>query len=124
MKFTKGNKIGLQTRFGDTWTGVRCGARTKAGTGCKRPAVKSVGRCTRHGGRSTGAKTELGKMNIAAAKTVHGNYSKPKRLEAKHRAQVGKELRSELAEIERWAVRNGYLDRNWRDKLDQSCSNT
>ena len=104
--------------------GIRCGAQTKAGTECKRPAVKTVGRCTRHGGRSTGAKTERGRMNIASAKTVHGNYSKQKRLEAKHRAQVGKELRSELAEIERWAVRNDYLDRNWRDKLDQSCSNT
>jgi hypothetical protein len=117
MKFTKGNTIGLETRFGDAWTGIRCGARTKAGTECKRPAVKGVGRCTRHGGRSTGAKTELGKMNIAAAKTVHGNYSKRKRLEAKHRAQAGRKIRAELAEIESWALANGYLHQKWRDKL-------
>ena len=74
--------------------------------------------------QATALHQPAGNFDYFLAKTVHGNYSKPKRLEAKHRAQVGKELRSKLAEIERWAVRNGYLDRNWRDKLDQSCSNT
>ena len=38
---TKGNvTIGLDTRFGPDWPGVRCGARTKAGGKCQRPAVK------------------------------------------------------------------------------------
>ena len=51
----KGNvTIGLQTRFGPDWTGIRCGARTKLGGECQRPAVKKTGRCTRHGGKSTG----------------------------------------------------------------------
>lgn len=37
----KGNvTIGLQTRFGPGWTGIRCGARTKLGGECQRPAVK------------------------------------------------------------------------------------
>ena len=50
----KGNvTIGLQTRFGPGWTGIRCGARTKLGGECQRPAVKKTGRCTRHGGKST-----------------------------------------------------------------------
>jgi len=42
---TKGNvKIGLETRFGPDWPGVRCGAKTKAGGKCQRPAVKRTGR--------------------------------------------------------------------------------
>ena len=46
---TKSNvKIGLETRFGPDWPGVRCGAKTKAGGKCQRPAVKRTGRCTRH----------------------------------------------------------------------------
>ena len=46
----KGNvTIGLETRFGPDWPGVRCGARTKAGGECQRPAVKQTGRCTRRG---------------------------------------------------------------------------
>ena len=54
----KGNvTIGLQTRFGPDWTGIRCGARTKLGGECQRPAVKKTGRCTRHGGKSTGPRT-------------------------------------------------------------------
>ena len=37
----KGNvTIGLQTRFGPDWTGIRCGARTQLGGECQRPAVK------------------------------------------------------------------------------------
>ena len=52
---TKGSvEIGIETRFGPDWPGVRCGAKTKAGGKCQRPAVKRTGRCTRHGGKSTG----------------------------------------------------------------------
>jgi len=39
----KGNvTIGLQTRFGPDWTGIRCGARKKLGGECQRPAVKKT----------------------------------------------------------------------------------
>jgi len=35
---TKGNvTIGLETRFGPNWSGVRCGAKTEAGGECQRP---------------------------------------------------------------------------------------
>lgn len=38
---TKGNvTIRLKTRFGPNWPGKRCGARTKNGGECQRPAVK------------------------------------------------------------------------------------
>jgi len=60
---TKGSvEIGLETRFGPNWPGVRCGARTKAGGECQRPAVKQTGRCTRHGGKSTGPRTQAGRI--------------------------------------------------------------
>lgn len=39
-----------------------CGAKTRSGTPCKRKGNKRNGRCKLHGGRSTGAKTEAGKM--------------------------------------------------------------
>ena len=72
MTFKKGNTIGAATRFGQDWPGKRCGARTKAGTPCQRAAVKRTGRCTRHGGKSTGPRTEEGRARIAAAQTKHG----------------------------------------------------
>ena len=67
---TKGSvEIGIKTRFGPDWPGVRCGARTKAGGACQRPAVKRTGRCTRHGGKSTGPRTQAGRDKIAALHT-------------------------------------------------------
>ena len=117
MQFQKGNKIGFATRFGPEWSGERCGARTKAGTPCQRPAVKLTGRCSRHGGRSTGPRTEAGRARIAAAQTVHGKQTKEARAAAKRRAQVGRQVRTELKEIERWAVSEGLLDRDWKDQF-------
>ncbi|WP_394166590.1 HGGxSTG domain-containing protein [Photobacterium piscicola] len=39
-----------------------CGAKTRSGAPCKRRGNKRNGRCKLHGGNSTGAKTEQGKM--------------------------------------------------------------
>lgn len=47
----------------------RCGAKTRAGTPCKAPAMKN-GRCQMHGGKSTGPP----KGNQNALK--HGFYTK------------------------------------------------
>jgi hypothetical protein len=116
-KFERGHSYGVATRFGPDWPGERCGARTKAGTPCKRPAVKRTGRCTRHGGKSTGPRTEEGRARIAAAQLKHGRLTKEARAEAKRRAQVGREVRAELRDIERWAVSEGLLDRNWKDQF-------
>ena len=115
MQFKKGNEIGSATRFGPDWPGQRCGARTKAGIPCQRPAVKLTGRCTRHGGKSTGPRTKDGIARIVAAKTTHGRLTKAKRLEAKRRAQVGREIRAELRDIERELVIGGLLSENWRE---------
>lgn len=117
MTFKKGNTIGAATRFGQDWPGKRCGARTKAGTPCQRAAVKRTGRCTRHGGKSTGPRTVEGRARIAAAQTTHGRLTKEKRAGAKRGAQLGREIRAELKEIERWAVSEGLLDCDWKDQF-------
>ncbi|MGR5430187.1 HGGxSTG domain-containing protein [Vibrio astriarenae] len=39
-----------------------CGAKTRGGTPCKRKGSKANGRCRLHGGRSTGPKTQEGKL--------------------------------------------------------------
>ena len=115
MKFTKSNIIGNATRFGPDWQGKRCGARAKGGDPCQRPAVARTGRCPNHGGKSTGPRTEEGIARIVAAKVVHGRLTKEKRLEAKRRAQVGREIRAELRDIEQVLVAGGLLGRNWRE---------
>lgn len=115
MKFKKGNTVGSATRFGSDWEGKRCGARTKGGDPCRRPAVARTGRCPNHGGKSTGPRTKEGLARIVAAKSTHGRLTKAKRIEAKRRAQVGREIRAELRDIERELVVGGLLCRNWRE---------
>ena len=75
----KGNVlIGVETRFGADWLGQRCGAKTRRGTACQRPANKKNGRCRLHGGASTGAKTEEGLARISATNLRHGKFTKDK----------------------------------------------
>lgn len=45
--------------------GMTCGAKTRAGTPCKRIDLFWSGRCKFHGGHSTGPKSPLGKANSA-----------------------------------------------------------
>ena len=118
MRFEKGNEIGSATRFGPEWAGKRFGAGTKAGTPCQRPAVKKMGRCTRHGGRRTGPRTAEGRARIAAAHTTHGRLTKEARAETKRRAQLGREIRAEVRAIEKELIATGLLDRNWRDLFE------
>ena len=68
-------------RRGDRSKAPRCGARTRRGTPCKRPAEKNpqTGRRTRcrlHGGFCTGPRTPEGKSRVAAAQFKHGRYTK------------------------------------------------
>jgi hypothetical protein len=51
----------------------RCGARTRADTPCKGPAMPN-GRCRMHGGASTGPRTPEGLARIVKARTKHGAY--------------------------------------------------
>ncbi len=110
MTLVKGNvRIGVQTRFGPNWPGKRCLAKTRRGTACQRPAYKRNGRCSLHGGRSTGPKSEDGIARLTAARTTHGKYTKDKRAEAKRRAETGRRVRGELKRIEQRIVDAGLM---------------
>jgi hypothetical protein len=101
--------------YGPNWLGFRCEALTRRGTLCQRPGTKRNGRCKLHGGRSSGPKTEAGLARLTASKTTHGRTTAVKRAQAKRKAQVGREVRAELREIEKWALARGHLTKDWRD---------
>ena len=111
-------EIGKPTRFGPAWPGRRCGAKTRAGTPCRKPALRGKARCQLHGGKSTGPRTAAGRARIAAAHTTHGRLTKEKRVEAKRRAQVGRAIRAELRDIEALAIELGWLGRDWEDQFE------
>ena len=115
---TKGNvKIGLEWRFGPDWPGQRCGAKTRWGTSCQRPANKKNGRCRLHGGASTGAKTSEGRDRISQANMRHGKYTKEKLETRSMNAAKGREIKKELRQMERELIAVGLLDKHWRDSF-------
>ena len=59
--------------FPDELRGLTCGAKTRAGTPCKRKDLYTSARCPLHGGLSTGPATPEGKAKAAE------NGQKPKR---------------------------------------------
>ena len=60
----------------ESFSSLECGARTRAGTPCKRKDLYINGRCKLHGGLSTGPTTEEGKrrslMNLKGGKKAEG----------------------------------------------------
>jgi len=60
---------------GDYLQAPRCGARTRAGCGCRQPAMAN-GRCRLHGGLSTGPRTPEGLARCRAARLQHGYRSR------------------------------------------------
>ena len=58
--------------------------------------------------------TKDGLTRLTEARTKHGKFTKEKRAEAKCKAQVGRQMRGELKELEAWLVDHGHLDKNWR----------
>lgn len=60
---------------GDFMKAPRCGAKNRKGTPCQAPAMKN-GRCSLHGGKSTGPKTAEGIERIRQAHLKHGQYTK------------------------------------------------
>jgi hypothetical protein len=109
--------IGVEWRFGANWPGERCGAKTRNGTPCQRPANKKKGRCRLHGGASSGPKTESGRARISAANLRHGKFTKDKLEKRRENAAKGREIRSELRQMERELIVNGLLDKRWRDSF-------
>jgi len=53
-----------------------CGAKTRAGTPCKKYPMEGKKRCMLHGGKSTGAKTRAGKIKSKTAPIKSGAYIK------------------------------------------------
>ena len=59
-------------KFGPNWPGRRCGAHSRrTGKPCLQPAMKN-GRCRLHGGKSTGPRTEQGKLSQSIAAWYDG----------------------------------------------------
>ena len=61
--------------FPEVCRDLRCGARTRKGTPCKRRDLYASGRCRLHGGLSTGPTTAAGKRRAA----LNGRRPKRKR---------------------------------------------
>ena len=112
MTVTKSiSELGKATRFGPDWPGERCGAKTRRGTECQRPAYKQNGRCGLHGGKSTGARTPEGLQRISEANLKHGRNTKENILAHRNAAKVGREVRSELKNLELKLLSLGLLKR-------------
>ena len=103
--------------YGPNWQGQRCEARTRRGTLCQRPGTKQNGKCRLHGGCSTGPRTEKGLARLTASKITHGETTAANRAKARSRAKIGRQVRRELRAIETWALDQGYLAEDWRDKF-------
>ena len=106
------SELGRATRFGPNWPGERCGAKTRRGTECQRPAYKHNGRCVLHGGKSTGARTPEGLQRISEANLKHGRYTKSKLERQRRAAEVGRWVKVELKRIERELELIGLLPDN------------
>lgn len=102
-------EIGRKTQFGINWPGERCGAKTRRGTECQRPAYKHNGRCGLHGGRSTGARTPEGLERISEVNLRHGRYSKDELQRQRRAAEVGRKVRAELKRIEQCLLDAGLI---------------
>ena len=97
------------TRFGPKWPGERCGAKTRRGTECQRPAHKHNKRCSLHGGRSTGARTPEGLQRISEANLRHGRFTKDRLERQRRAAEVGRKVRAELKLIEQRLIDAGLV---------------
>ena len=110
MTLVKGNvHIGVHTRFGPNWPGIRCLATTRRGTACQRAAYKHNGRCALHGGRSTGPRTQRGLQRISEANLKHGRQTKDKLAAQRHAAAVGRRVAAKLRQIEQQIVDAGLM---------------
>lgn len=57
--------------------GLTCGAKTRAGTPCRRRDLNGNGRCKLHGGLSTGPQTEEGRKRAIANLKVRWRQGTP-----------------------------------------------
>ena len=103
-------RIGLEWRFGTNWPGQRCGAKTRRGTPCQRPANLRNGKCRLHGGASSGPRTKEGRAKIAAANLKTGEFTKEKIAVHKEQAKIARDIRAQIKVIEHRLRREGIID--------------
>ncbi len=84
---------------GDFLRAPRCGARTRAGTPCRAPAMRN-GKCRLHGGRSSGPRTAAGLAKIREAKTKHGFYSAEAKAIRRHARELINQSKKFLSFVE------------------------
>ena len=101
--------IGLATQFGADWPGKRCGAKTRAGGICPKPAYRVSGRCHNHGGASTGPTTEEGRQRLSKAHLKHGDYTAEKKCARAEGAAVERKLRAQRKLIESELIAAGLI---------------
>ena len=114
LDWSKLVEAGRPTRFGASWIGCRCGAKTRAGLPCKRPASKGRVRCRLHGGASTGPRTMEGRARIASANTTHGLRTKAKLAESREKAQWHRRINLTLRMQIEMMIQQGFLPKRWR----------
>jgi hypothetical protein len=92
------------TTLGGRITCPRCQATSKqTGNQCRAPASKGKMQCRFHGGKSTGPKTDAGKLACAAARTTQGGR------ETREQRRVRAEKFRELKELEGLLKLKGLL---------------
>lgn len=82
-----------------TQAAPRCGAMTRAGTPCKRAAVRGGTRCPLHGGRSTGPRTPEGRERARLANYRHGRRTQEAVERRKRRNAALRAARKALAKL-------------------------
>ena len=92
-------------------TGPTVCAKTRKGTPCQRPAKLLVGRFWLHGVRFFSPRTAGNLAQLSAGRTTYGKYTKEKRAVVKQWAEVERQMRAELAELEARLVDRGHLDK-------------
>ena len=110
MRLAKGKvTIGVHTRFGPNWPGIRCLAKTRRGTECQSTAYKRNGRCRPNGGLSAGAQAPEGLQRISEANIKHGRQTKDKLAAQRHAAKVGRRVTAELKRLENAIIDAGLM---------------
>jgi hypothetical protein len=83
-------------RFGPDWPGRRCGAKTRRGSPCQKPALRDNARCQIHGGRGG-----------APSGPANGNYKNGRY--TKERIAAVREQSAQLREIIRLGKLCGFF---------------
>ena len=97
--------IGRATQFGADWPGKRCGAKTRAGGICPKPAYRVSGRCH----NPTGPTTEEGRQRLSKAHLKHGDYTAEKKCARTKGAAVERKLRAQRKLIESELIAAGLI---------------